>query len=184
MGTMGRPGVIVNRKKFIDAIRKHGGHVERTCKAAGISKSTFARYMNTDPHIAAEIEEARDQRSIDETCEDLDILDKAYTALVKLIEKADVNTITYTIRTLGRKRNPYWGLSYVPNANDENSNKTVIIHQVANDRPNTTNAVQAEVVSGGLHQRDDGGEEEGVSTLPSSSGKGYRVLEFHDPEGA
>lgn len=181
---MGRPGVIVNRKKFIDAIRKHGGHVERTCKEAGISKSTFARYYNLDPHIQDEIDTARDKREIEEHVQDLDILEKAYEALISLIDKRDVATIIYTMRTLGRKRNAHWGLSYQPNNENDGKNTITIKHQVANDRPGSTDAVSPTLVSGGLHQCDDGGQEESVSALPPSSGEGHSVLELHDPQGA
>jgi hypothetical protein len=179
---MGISGMIISRKKLIESIRKHGGHVERTCKEAGISTGTFYRYQNDDPQIAEEIEKARDLRSIDEACLDEDIIDKAYAALLALLDKKDVAIVISTLRTLGRKRNFYW--STVIPTNQTDNTKVTITHQVADDRPKHINAVQAEVVSGGLHQCDDGGKDEGISAVPSTSRKGHSVLEFHNSESA
>ncbi len=57
---MGELTTKMKQQVMLEALRKHFGVVNRSCKAAKISKPTYYGWIKTDPEFKKEIEEIKD----------------------------------------------------------------------------------------------------------------------------
>ena len=85
--------VLHNKKKLLEALEKSLGIVTRACKAAGITRTTFYRYVKDDKEFAAAVEELADVA--------LDFAEEQLHA--QILDGIPASTIFY-LKTKGKKR--------------------------------------------------------------------------------
>ena len=85
-----------NKKKIIEALEKSLGIVTTACKIAGIHRSTYYEYYNTDEEFKKE-------------CDDMSniVLDFAESQLHKQIKDGNPSSTIFYLKTKGKKRGYY-----------------------------------------------------------------------------
>lgn len=97
---MGKKGSISNKaeikkKAFLEAFEKTFGNVSMSCKAVGMSRTQFYRYMKNDAGFKEEIDSIEPNELL---------VDFAENALMKRISSGDTTAIIFTLKTKGKKR--------------------------------------------------------------------------------
>jgi hypothetical protein len=83
----------IQKKRMIQAMRKHLGNVTKCTDIVGIARSTHYDWMNSDPAYKAEIE------NIDDI-----VLDFVENKLYEKIEGGDTTAIIFQLKCKGKKR--------------------------------------------------------------------------------
>lgn len=85
-----------NKKKIIEALEKSLGIVTTACKIAGVHRSTYYEYYNTDEEFKKE-------------CDDMSniVLDFAESQLHKQIKDGNPSSTIFYLKTKGKKRGYY-----------------------------------------------------------------------------
>lgn len=83
----------VKKQLLLDALEASLGIVSIACKHAGVSRSTYYEYYNSDIEFAKKVD---DQINI--------ALDFAESQLFKLIKKGNTQAIMFYLKTKGKKR--------------------------------------------------------------------------------
>ena len=81
------------KRALIEALQKNLGVVTASCKAVGVDRATFYRYVNSDPEFAAEV------KSMDDF-----VLDFAESSLHKQIREGNTTATIFFLKTKGKKR--------------------------------------------------------------------------------
>ena len=82
-----------NKAAVIEALEQSLQSVTRACKAVGISRQTFYRWMETDPKFAQAVEDVSEQ-----------VKDYVEDKIIKLIKDNDVTTIIFYAKTKMKDR--------------------------------------------------------------------------------
>lgn len=82
-----------NKKALLVALEKSLGVVTTACRAVGVDRGTFYNYYNDDPEFAAKVDDIENIA-----------LDFAETSLYKQIEKGEVPSTIFYLKTKGKKR--------------------------------------------------------------------------------
>ena len=82
-----------DKNLFLDKLSENMSLVAPTCKALGMSRSTYQAWLRTDEAFRAAVEEIREQR-----------LDYIENKLLQRIEAGDTSAITFALKTIGRRR--------------------------------------------------------------------------------
>jgi hypothetical protein len=88
-----------NKEALLESLEKSLGVVTTACKAAGISRDTYYRYMKDDPEFAGKVNELQEVS-----------LDFAESQLFKLMQNGNPASIIFYLKTKGKKR------GYIENA--------------------------------------------------------------------
>lgn len=85
-----------NKKKILEALEKSLGIVTTACKIAGVHRSTYYEYYNTDEEFKKE-------------CDDMSniVLDFAESQLHKQIKDGNPSSTIFYLKTKGKKRGYY-----------------------------------------------------------------------------
>jgi hypothetical protein len=83
------------KKQFIDTYQRAYGNVSISCKATGVGRTTFYRWLKEDPEFAAAIE-ALDPRE--------DLKDFVESKLISRIKQNDTACIIFAAKTLLKDR--------------------------------------------------------------------------------
>lgn len=81
------------KAKFIDALKAAGGIVYAACEKAGVSRSTYYRWRDTDPDFRAAADEVGEAR-----------LDYVEGKLMELINAGDTTATLFYLKTKGKER--------------------------------------------------------------------------------
>ncbi len=81
------------KRALIEALQKNLGVVTASCKAVGVDRATFYRYVNSDPEFAAEVKAMDDY-----------VLDFAESSLHKQIREGNTTATIFFLKTKGKKR--------------------------------------------------------------------------------
>jgi len=81
------------KRALIEALQKNLGVVTASCKAVGVDRATFYRYVNSDPEFAAEV------KAMDDF-----VLDFAESSLHKQIREGNTTATIFFLKTKGKKR--------------------------------------------------------------------------------
>ncbi len=98
----GRPRSALNsvaRRIFLQAYEDNFGNVSAACRAAGIGRRTFYRWMESDSRINVKFREALKLIKPEER--HLDMLEAAHT---QLVQKLDPAAVIFGLKTKGRRR--------------------------------------------------------------------------------
>lgn len=81
------------KEKFLEALTRGRGIISTACEAMGISRSTFYRWVNSDPEFKLRVEDVTEIQ-----------VDFVESKLMQLIESGDTTAIIFYLKTKGRKR--------------------------------------------------------------------------------
>ena len=81
------------KKALIDALHESLGIVTTACKAVGVDRATYYRYINDDPQFAKEAKEVENTA-----------LDFVESQLYKQIRAENITAIIFYMKTKGKKR--------------------------------------------------------------------------------
>ena len=84
---------LLNKKAFIDLFGSNRCNISKTCKKIGISRCTYYNWIETDPEFANDVEDAREE-----------LIDDVEDKLIALINKGDVPSTIFFLKTKGKKR--------------------------------------------------------------------------------
>lgn len=85
-----------NKKKILEALEKSLGIVTTACKIAGVHRSTYYEYYNTDEEFKKECDEMNNI-----------VLDFAESQLHKQIKDGNPSSTIFYLKTKGKKRGYY-----------------------------------------------------------------------------
>lgn len=80
-------------KQVVEIFKKKGCNITAACAAANISRQTFHLYYTTDKEFKQMVEDAKES-----------LIDFAESKLIELIDKGDVSSIQFFLRTKGKDR--------------------------------------------------------------------------------
>jgi len=98
-----------NKKKLIEAMSKCLGVVTTACKLAGLNRSTYYEYYNSDPDFKAQADDIENV-----------VLDFAESQLHKQIKEGNPSSTIFFLKTKGKKR------GYFEKTLNENINKGML----------------------------------------------------------
>ena len=81
------------QRAWIDAYKAKLFNVSKACKAVGIDRSTYYRWLENDADFAQAVQEAREER-----------LDFIESKLMEIIAEGDTQAIIFALKTLGKHR--------------------------------------------------------------------------------
>lgn len=82
-----------HKKAVLDALEQTLGVVTSACKLADVGRTTFYKWMKTDPEFREAVESINDIA-----------LDYSETALFKQINSGNISAIIFHLKTRGKKR--------------------------------------------------------------------------------
>jgi transposase-like protein len=132
---MGTSGVALDKSKIIEAIYQKRGVIEQAAKALGCNPCSIYNWMNKDEEIKQSVDEARELKTKERMSNNEELLDLAYLSTHHLLNRKDVTTTIFIMKTLGGLKEAQ-GIA-IP--------QCIVRGQFDNNRPDT--ALQAPLVS-------------------------------------